>query len=279
MTRLGGWAQPGMGVLDVTTEYEILWGGDRAKGLVLEQSAIYSGAMRDAGNTPTTVIRAGLLVGKITASSKLKEWSTAATDGSQNLAGVVPYELRAQDFDAVDADRVASIVVRAPLKAASLLIAGTVLTSHADEFLARRQLHGAGAILDDDPFGYKAGAGARVVAKTANYTITDADNGTLFTNSGAAGAVNFTLPVTPKRGLRYDFFVVANQNVTLTAGTVDTLVVYNDAAADSVALSTAGNLIGGGFNVISDGLGWLVFYAPGQTSDGTATGQRVTIVT
>lgn len=83
------------------------------------------------------------------------------------------------------------------------------------------------------------------VAKTADYTILPADNGTLFTNAGAAGAVVFTLPAIAK-GYFLGFFVVANQNVTVaSAGSNDNIVVINDAAADSVAFSTNNEKIGG----------------------------------
>jgi hypothetical protein len=80
----------------------------------------------------------------------------------------------------------------------------------------------------------------------------------LFTNEGASNAVNFTLPATAKKGLRYGFYVVADQNVTVTAGTADTMVVLNDAAADSVALQTSSEKIGGFFEVMGTGTKWLV---------------------
>jgi hypothetical protein len=51
-----------------------------------------------------------------------------------------------------------------------------------------------------------------VVTKTASYTIQAAESGTIFTNTGATGAITFTLPVaTP--GLRYSFVVGVAQNL------------------------------------------------------------------
>lgn len=87
-----------------------------------------------------------------------------------------------------------------------------------------------------------------VKAKTANYTINpnvDAP-GTIFTNAGASGAVGFTLPA-PGAGVEgfvYDFVGVVDQNITVIAPTVDTLITLHDAAADSLAASTSSQKIG-----------------------------------
>ena len=89
-----------------------------------------------------------------------------------------------------------------------------------------------------------------------------------FTNRGGEGAVNFTLPATAQRGLRFLFTVIADQNVTITAGTGDTLVSYNDATADSVALSTASEKIGGTVEIVADGTSWIAIphFWEGQTA-------------
>lgn len=252
----GGWGVPGVGGEFTVTEREILWGGDQTRIGALWMNAVYSGTARDAGNTPTTVLRSGLIMGRNDSTGELEEWDFDATDGTQNIAGILDVELKATDYFANNADRVFRTLVRGPVKARMLLVEGSALVGHAAEFLARRQLREAGFILDDDPFGYLAGAGNRISAKTANYTVRESDNGTLFTNKGATGAVTFTLPATAKRGLEYTFYVVADQNVTITAGTVGTLVVQDNAAADSLAINTADELIGTGIRVVGDGALW-----------------------
>lgn len=83
---------------------------------------------------------------------------------------------------------------------------------------------------------------AREVAKTANYTVLPKDNGTLFTNTGASGAVTFTLPAVAAK-LVYEFYVVADQTVTITA-TSNVIVTTNNAAGTSVAFSTNNQKIG-----------------------------------
>jgi hypothetical protein len=88
----------------------------------------------------------------------------------------------------------------------------------------------------------------RTVAKTAAYTVNPALDrpGTVFTNAGAAGAVTFTLPLATRAllGWWYRFLGVVDQNFTVASNPVDTLIVINDTAADSLTVSTAGQKIG-----------------------------------
>ncbi len=246
MSSFGGFAEPGMGALAETTEYEIIWGSERGQGQVLEQNANYDGAMRDAGNTPTTVIRAGLLMAKVTSTGRIIEWdasrAAADTDGRQDIFGIVPYELRAQDFDATNQNRVAGIIVRAPLKAGQLLIEGTALIGDTDEFLARRQLWAMGCILDDDTNGHLAGAATRYIEKITDYTIVAADNGTVFMSTTAD--TDYTLP-TLVPGLSFGFVQTADFQLTVTsAGSLDDIIGANDASLDQVQFTTGGEQIG-----------------------------------
>ena len=101
----------------------------------------------------------------------------------------------------------------------------------------------------------------RVVAKTADYTINPTLDrpGTTFTNRGAAGTVIFTLPA-PSLALTgwwYRFKGHAGQAITVATATADTLVTKNDAAADSLSSSTAGELIGAEMEAFCDGTSWF----------------------
>lgn len=91
------------------------------------------------------------------------------------------------------------------------------------------------------------------VAKTASYTLKVNDNNKRFTNSGAGGAVTFTLPAIADvyDGWSATFFVVADQTVTVTAPS-GKLVAFNNAAATSIAFSTASEKIGGGVTITYD---------------------------
>jgi hypothetical protein len=254
MTRLGSASLPGHGAAVFTSEREILFDGRNSE----IQNSVISSAAVDAGMTPTTTLRRGLLLGKITASNKFKQWDAAATDGSQIVAGVLPFEISTADYDGTAADRVTGTWNRGMFYASQLLIQGVALVGHTDEYLARRQLRALMSILDDDRFNLKAGQ-PRTVVKTADYTVVADDNGTRFTTRGAAGAVNFTLP-TLQRGLEFSFFAEANQTLKVTAAVAGTLVVFNDAAANTIDFETSNEIIGGAFTVRAndDASKWLV---------------------
>jgi hypothetical protein len=246
----GGWATPGVGTERTTYESEILWGADQARNAALWQSSVFSGAARDAGNSPTTILRPGLIMGKLTSGGELEEWDADAADGSQYIAGILDSELRAQDFDATNADRVfRALVARAPVKARKLLIQGAAFVGHVDEYLARRQLVAAGFVFDDDPQGFKAGAGYRFETITAeDHTITADDNGKTFIYTHTAAAASaITLPAI-KPGLEFNLLRGANsaEDFVIASAEGDNMIVGNDSQADSVTWTTTGQMIGAG---------------------------------
>lgn len=110
-------------------------------------------------------------------------------------------------------------------------------------------------------------------AKTASYTVVKEDSGTLFHTTGATAAVVFTLPKISEGPFYFMFINGADQDMTVTAGTADTAVTFNDLAADSVAFSTSSEKIGGTVEVICDGT--TLFVLPRLASEA----QTVTIAT
>jgi hypothetical protein len=106
---------------------------------------------------------------------------------------------------------------------------------------------------------------ARIIAKTADYTVKATESGAIFTTTGASGAVNFTLPA-KAAGLIYTFINTVGQNMVITPDAVDTIVTFNDAAADTVTFSTAGNLIGAMVTVVCDGTKWIVINNSANTA-------------
>lgn len=271
MSSFGGFAVPGQGAAVFTSEREIIPQGFESRN-ALFKSAVISGAARDAGNSPTTVLRPGLLLGKVTSSGELEEWDADASDGTQNIAGILWKELRATDFDGNNADRAFTVLVgRCPLVAGNLLIQGTALTSHADEYLARRQLAAAGFQMDDDPFGYLAGQGNRVSYEAATTdTLTAAQNGmTLFYENAAS--VTVTLPAI-QPGLEYTLMRVADEEFIVASPTADNIICGGDLSADSVTWTTAGQQIGAGLRLrsmyVSTTLKWVVEVLPVPYSTG-----------
>lgn len=266
---------PGLQTVLETTENQF-WIG-RWENQIWHYGDIVSTAV-DAGNTNgTTTLRAGLLLGQITASGKLKQWDPAATDGSQNVYGILgAMQPMRYGAGSSTADRlVGMVMVAGRIDPAKLIVPGDTtlgIAGTVEEFDIRNQL-GTRFMFADGLISLPVSGWYGPVAKTGNYTVLDSDNNTLFTNSGAAGTVNFTLPVTAKKGLRYAFYVAADQTLTVTSGTADTMVVFNDIAADSISFGTAGEKVGGMITVIGDGSKWLTIVNLGAET------QTPTIVT
>ena len=239
---------PGLSTDYQTATRDITWG--RAEWL-WNQSCQISGAARDAGNDVTTILRPGLLLGKITSSNLMKEWNPNGTDGSERIAGVLGSDLSVQILAANAPKFTGNVLLSGGLKAASLLIGGNAsygIASDSYEILAREQLAALGFKLDDKPNFPAGGYPYRKVITATSMTLTVADHATMFVMN-QSGAHIVTLPVMVP-GFRAKFYQLADQSLTLTSNPADTLVAFNDSAADTVALSTSSEKIGGCFEVI-----------------------------
>lgn len=252
---------PGLLAARETASNEFCWG---PREMRLYKQVLVNSAAADSGNTPTTELRAGLAMGLIAATGLAKQWDPTATDGTQILAGYLAHTVKMVDVDAVAQAQVAFLVVSAPIKNAKVYPAITQI----------QRLNGADRFIYDDDLPGNTMGWRDVVAKTADYTLVATDNNKIFTTRGAVAAVNFTLPTIIK-GFRARFFNEAGQNMTITAAVADTLVVFNDLAADSIAYSTVAELIGGGFEIFANdnATKWLVLVMLGSET------QTPTIVT
>lgn len=247
----GIYGVPGQGSLAQTQEREIIFGGMDYQVKVIKMDTTYGSTLVDAGNTPTTLVRAGMLLGKITSSGKHVMWDPLTTDGTGFLSGVLPINLNMLGESGSAVDRGYARIVQAPLRASQLLIKGSALVGHAYEFLARQQLYQAGFMLDDDPMGYQSGLVFRsdYATGTTLAPTAAADNGKTFFVSNA-NAVAVTLPAI-KPGLRFRFIRTANEEIVVSSAAGDDIVVGNDTAADSVTFTTAGEQIGTAIEVFS----------------------------
>lgn len=116
-------------------------------------------------------------------------------------------------------------------------------------------------------FSGSSGPRHKVTNITANATLNTTQLCGHITNRGATGAVVITLPDAANVGDWFEYWGVANQDVTFQSQTVDTLLAgLNDAAADSLAFSTAGEKIGARATGLFDGTQWHI-----QALKGTAT--------
>ena len=100
-----------------------------------------------------------------------------------------------------------------------------------------------------------------IKAKTASYTCTVDESGVLFTNRGATVAITFTLPLnsTCPIGTWFEFYGVSATGFTVASNPSDTLVVKNDATADTLTMTTTSLIIGAAVKVVWDGVGWLTY--------------------
>ena len=243
---LDPFAMPGMGSPSESTENEFLWGNREVAHY--ESGVIVSTAVDSGGTPATSNLRPGLLMGRVTASGKWKQYDPTATDGSEVAQGILRFGVNMLDAGGTARDKAGVFVIRGFAKNAAV---------YGLDLMARRQLYAR--FVFDDEYSGPAPLYRKVVAKTADYTVLASDNDTIFTNKGASGAVNFTLPALAL-GLHYQFCVEADQNVTVTSVPSDSLVVFNDAAADTIAFSTASEKVGGWIEVFanSDASKWLV---------------------
>lgn len=251
---------PGITALDESTPSDLYWSQFRQ---VQYQGRVIDGTTRDAGNTSTTtLLRSGLLMGQVTSTKKLKEWDPIATDGTETIAGVLFIDVNTQRMNANQDRFFGWLMVGGPVKVEKLIIPGNAsrgISGDALERLVLTQMLSRFQFneLETEPYS-EFGSFRNVIAKTADFVVLESQNGTLFTNKGDADAINFTLPTTAKKGLHYGFFAVADFILKVTGGTADTLVVFNDAAADSIAFATASEIVGSMFEVYGDGALWLV---------------------
>jgi hypothetical protein len=228
---------PGITAVATSIESTVIWGGAKGPFLEFENQPIDSTAV-DAGASPTTILRPGLILGKVTSTGRLLQYSPTATDGTQVPFGVLLRSLSMLDLNGVVENKFGKIMVAGPVKAGSLV---------GLDYIARRIMTQSGRfIFDDDPTNSAGflGGPAGQIAKTADYTIVAADNNRLFTNTGASGAVNFTLPALTA-GLAFEFLVAAAQNVTVTSAEGSNVVWDGNASASSLAFSTGSHQIGG----------------------------------
>lgn len=210
---------PGTKTVQETQEVALTWGRNTAS----EMSAqiIDSGAV-DAGNTPTTTLRPGLILAKLS-TGYLTNYNPASTTAGQNM----PYAILNQGLQMLDyqTGTVAS-------KSAQILIAGQVKVANLVGFDAYARVVLGHRFLWDDTFNAATGGWIGPVELAANYTALVADNAKHFTNTGATGNIVLTLP-TPAVGLRFKVSIAAAHEITLTPAAGGQLSINGNAAAST----------------------------------------------
>lgn len=238
--------KPGITAISAETTTKVVWWGREERLLFAGRNIVGSAAV-DAGSSPTTLLRTGLVMGVKTSDGLWYACDPNATTGIEVPAGILLADLSMLGASGSAEDKFGiPILLSGPVKAADLLIEGTLLTSSSDEFYVRTRLAAKGFIFDDDFQGKLTGPFLhnRELIVTGDTTVTAADNGTLFVVTGSSGATTFTLP-TFERGLSFEFLQLDDQNMAVaSAGSSDNIIGKNDAAADSLTFSTANNKVG-----------------------------------
>lgn len=238
---------PGITTSRETYEAEFRW-GSQFQGVFA--NALIDGNSIDSGNTPTFQLRPGLLLGQVISTGKWKNYSPTAIDGSEVAAGVLIEGLRMLDFSNVAVDRFYAVLVGGPVQASKLINFDAMARQQMDKFIF------------DDIFQMMGGhwfPWKRFLTKTASYSIVANDNYTNFDNTGATGAITFTLPAIAP-GYFFGFRGMANQNIIVASNEGSNLVGLNSLTSTSAAFQTSGQIIGAGFRVYSNPAGtkWQV---------------------
>ena len=103
-------------------------------------------------------------------------------------------------------------------------------------------------------------------------TLSTADSGKLVLLGGWSSGLTLTLPAM-EDGLNYELYCAgapASGIYTISAATAGTLVVYGDAAANSITFgksgTASGTVTGGGLRLVTDGTLWYSIMEPAFTS-------------
>lgn len=232
MGMFSQWSDPGATALVETGEWQGIMNAFGREMLLYTAYGTIAAAVTDSGNTPTTTLRAGSILGKKTSDGLYYLYDPDADDGTQYAVAVLPVQLSMLNHLGVAANKSGPLITRATLRVADL---------HNADAQALRQLMQLG-FLFDAPAGAQAFQGHQVTDQVAgNTTVVAADNGKLFI---ATAAAVFTLP-TKAVGLAFEFLQTADADTSIvSAGSADDIIAFGDATADSVAFSTSSEKIG-----------------------------------
>lgn len=247
MSQISGamWAVPGLSTPTETYEAAATW-GQPWQMLISGTNVIASGTV-DSGNSPTTVLRAGLLLGINTSTNQWGAYSATATSGLEIARGVLTTTVNMLNpLTNAGAARFLGILVRGPVQAANII----GLDNQA------RQQMSTDFTFDDNYTGLHYFPFLAQRTKTIDYSIASADNNYELTNLGAITGVTWTLP-TIRNGFMVGVRLEANQGVTIASAEGGNIVGFNNASASNLIFATGNSLIGGGARIYSNPAGTL----------------------
>lgn len=229
-------AVPGQLDSDETLEIDLTWRSDTK--LNIWDGGYLLASATDAGHSGNTSrLRAGLLLGQITATGKWTTWAPTASDGSERICGVLG---RMKNLTEGVDKFAGSIITGGFLKADNLIIPGNAsagIVGDALEYVVR-DLLGERFILDDR----RNSLVPRLLTLTADKTIDGNFHNTVIDNAGAAGTVIVTLPA-PQKGFRLKLHQVSNQILRVGTPSAGQLKLSDATTAQTLDLPAATNKI------------------------------------
>jgi len=220
---------PGFQTAIEAQESEVLWSGRKGQDLVATKKISLVNSASDSGNTPATTVRGGNLLGIADSTGKANLYSPDANDGRQIAVGILEHS---QDMlvNGTATDRFTQMLVHGLVRDSELI----GLDPRAKQQLGLRFVFDREASPQAGVLMHPRG----IYRKSANYTVTQNDNGLLFL---ATAAVTFTLPA-KQNGLAFRFAQTADANLVI-AGAAD-IIAKGNAAASTITFSTANEKIG-----------------------------------
>lgn len=249
-----------------TQEANFLWGPEALRGAVIPVSGVLDGAARDSTNTPTTLLRPGLVLAR--KNGKFIQYSATGTGGQQVAVGVLGMAVSMIDYAANNLDQQVPIITRGPFLASALI---------GLDYQARNQLTRSGSLFDDyTPNDSLPWTHQTEVTDTA-YTLAATESGGMFIATNAS-KTTFTLP-TLAPGLSFHFTNIGAAGMRVAAAAAGTMIVGNDIAANNVEFVTSGEMIGSALHVFANSAGtkWHVLNISCPAT--TKTGSTVTVNT
>jgi len=225
---------PGQQSFVATADNQVQFFGPSSESNAVVLHAIFDATSVDAGNTPSTTLRSGLVLAKVTATNRWKPYDPTANDGTQIAAGVLLRSISMLDaFGTASEKYTGRVLVAGNVRKASLI----GLTPDAQS-----QLIQGGIIFDEHPMGAAAGIlnHAGQISVGGNTVVSVSQNGRLFVASAAA---DFTLPPI-QAGLAFGFLQSADGDMRVLSAAGDDVLATGNSAADGVAYGTNGQKIG-----------------------------------
>lgn len=222
---------PGQRTEIESIEVQVWFAGQNFDGVWLQSSdVIIVSTTTDSGNTPTTDLRGGNILAKITATDKYTIYDPDANDGSQTPINVLKDSQTMLD-NGVATDTFGPATIRAGGLRSGELIG---LDAHARAILKQN------GVLWDDEAVNPAANGIRPVVNipdgTVAKTVVATENGTRFVANDDAAATTFTLP-TIANGLSYDFLQTEDQNLIIVSAAGNDIIAFADVAASTLTYS------------------------------------------